>query len=595
MMAALPETNLFEPALLVGTVAAVDPSRVRINLSKGGLPTSTVFAGARYGLGVVGEFVMIEGESAAQFGRIVEVRLPERERLSVEGQIGRQVNVHAIGIVQLLATVSLRSFSVQPGIENYPRIGARVFAAPFDFVSTIPIRAEKDGARPKVTLQIGYLKDASNSVVEIAPEKIFGRHCAVLGATGGGKSYTVARLVEECARLDGKAILLDPSGEYHSLDEKIEHAHLGGAKDRCTRSEERVVPYHSFSEQDFVALFQPAGKTQGPKLRAAIRSLRLVSIRTDLATNGCLVKKERKKKDVADAEGDPSIAEKLEAPRTPFDISCLARQLREECVYESGGKYNAPDPSIWGGYDDGTYSYCLTLVSRINSVLQAPELRCIFRPEKKASLFKAIEDFLSSDHPVLRISLEQLSFEFSAREIVANAIGRHLLELARMGRFKNAPLVVLLDEAHQFLDRSVGLDEYAARLDAFELIAKEGRKYSLNICLATQRPRDIPEAVLSQMGTLIVHRLTNDRDRDVVERACGEIDKSASAFLPNLEPGEAALIGVDLAIPLTVQIAKPSRRPDSRGPDYQQTWVARTANTTTAPAAKAKPANAPKD
>lgn len=74
-----------------------------------------------------------------------------------------------------------------------------------------------------------------------------------------------------------------------------------------------------------------------------------------------------------------------------------------------------------------------------------------------------------------------------------------------------------------------------ARLDAFELIAKEGRKYGLNICLSTQRPRDITEGVLSQMGTLVVHRLTNDRDREVVERACGEIDRSASSFLPNLK------------------------------------------------------------
>jgi DNA helicase HerA-like ATPase len=54
------------------------------------------------------------------------------------------------------------------------------------------------------------------------------------------------------------------------------------------------------------------------------------------------------------------------------------------------------------------------------------------------------------------------------------------------------------------------------------------------------------------MGTLIVHRLTNDRDREVVERACGEIDRSASAFLPNLKSGEAAIIGVDFPIPLTV-------------------------------------------
>jgi hypothetical protein len=74
------------------------------------------------------------------------------------------------------------------------------------------------------------------------------------------------------------------------------------------------------------------------------------------------------------------------------------------------------------------------------------------------------------------------------------------------------------------------------------------------------------------MGTLIVHRLTNDKDREVVERASGDIDRSAAAFLPTLGPGQAVIIGVDFPIPLTVQISKPHREPDSRGPDYQSHW-----------------------
>lgn len=71
---------------------------------------------------------------------------------------------------------------------------------------------------------------------------------------------------------------------------------------------------------------------------------------------------------------------------------------------------------------------------------------------------------------------------------------------------------------------------------------------------------------------MIVHRLTNDRDREVVERACGEIDRSASAFLPNLEPGEAAIVGIDFPIPLTIQIGKPSTLPHSHGAKYQEHW-----------------------
>ena len=141
--------------------------------------------------------------------------------------------------------------------------------------------------------------------------------------------------------------------------------------------------------------------------------------------------------------------------------------------------------------------------------------------------------------------------------------------------------MVIVDEAHNFLGRKIGTEDYASRLDAFELIAKEGRKYGLNICLVSQRPRDITEGVLSQMGTLIVHRLTNDQDRAVVERACGEIDRAASAFLPNLRPGEAAIIGTDFPIPLTIQIHEPDTKPRSDGPKYQQYWAIRAAEAKT--------------
>jgi len=75
------------------------------------------------------------------------------------------------------------------------------------------------------------------------------------------------------------------------------------------------------------------------------------------------------------------------------------------------------------------------------------------------------------------------------------------------------------------------------------------------------------------MGTLIVHRLTNDLDRNVVEKACGEIDKSAALFIPNLQPGEAVIIGNDFPIPLTVQISQPSIPPFSSSANYDKSWA----------------------
>ena len=92
------------------------------------------------------------------------------------------------------------------------------------------------------------------------------------------------------------------------------------------------------------------------------------------------------------------------------------------------------------------------------------------------------------------------------------------------------------------------------------------------MCLSTQRPRDIPEDILSQMGMYLVHRLTNHLDLGVIERASGVIDQSTMAMIPNLLPGEAILVGVNVQDPLTIKIDPPSRGPDSDGPDYQLYW-----------------------
>lgn len=247
-------------------------------------------------------------------------------------------------------------------------------------------------------------------------------------------------------------------------------------------------------------------------------------------------------------------------------------QIEQECVWPNGGYSKNPDYTKWGDCDDGSYSNCLSLFARINGVLTSPAFKCVFASTDQ-QLTQKIDSFIDSDRKLLCICLSGIAYEFNAREIIANVIGRYLLTKARNRDFLKRPAVVIVDEAHNFLGRHIGSDDYVAKLDAFELIAKEGRKYGLNICLARQRPRDITEGVLSQMGTLIVHRLTNDRDREVVERACGEIDRSASAFLPNLRSGEAAIIGADFPIPLTIQIREPEMKPKSDGPNFQGHWV----------------------
>lgn len=566
--------GLLRPELFIGVLSSVSAQAVRFNLNDAGSPSGAHFLGGRYGKGEVGEFVLVEGQVNLLLGRVVEIHLPESERRSVDASHSKVANLDAVGTLQLLGSVAMDTLRVTAGVESYPRLGDRVYAAPHNFVADLPSLMEPEGSpASKVVLKLGSIDVALESAVSIRPEKLFGRHCAILGTTGGGKSWTTARIIEECLKYKSKIILLDATGEYRGFSgEHVTHFHLGSPVNQAAASLPRALPPTCFVESDFIALFEPAGKVQGPKMRAAMRSLRLAKLAPAVATNGIIKKIDQSKVAVNAEEQKPGVSERLDDPRQEFDVKKLVAQIEQECVWPDGKNWSTKqtDPSKWGG-ESGDFSYCLSLVSRINAVLTSQSFACVFKSTDPA-LTVAIDDFITNDKRLQRICLSGVAYEFKAREIVANVIGRHLLNMARGGAFQTSPVVVIVDEAHNFLGRQIGGEDAVARLDAFELIAKEGRKFGLNICLTTQRPRDITEGVLSQMGTLVVHRLTNDRDREVVERACGEIDRSASSFLPNLKPGEAAIIGADFPIPLTIQIFPPEAKPKSDGPNYQKYW-----------------------
>jgi hypothetical protein len=569
--------GVLRPELLLGIAASVTARTVGVNLSEAGKASGSHFSGGRYGRGEVGEFVLIEGQQGLLLGRISEVRLREPERRSLAKDFTGSTELDALGQIQLLGSVAMDSLRVTAGVEAYPRLGDRIYAAPHKFISMLPQLMEPvSSEKPLVSFSLGTIDVAHESPVSVKPERLFGRHCAILGATGGGKSWTTARIIEECLKYQSKLILIDATGEYRDFaGDHVAHCHLGTPVAQAANSVPSSLPPTSFIESDFVALFEPAGKVQGPKMRAAIRSLRLAKLKPALAPNGFIEKINQSKTNVEAAERTAGIASKLDDPAQEFDCSHLVAQIEQECVYPDGfgAARGQKDITKWGG-EDGNFSHCLSLVSRINGVLTSPAFSCVFKPSNgMAPLTKSIKDFFSNDRRLLRICLSGVSYEYHAREIIANTIGRYLLKEARNGKFNNHPLVVVVDEAHNFLGRHIGEEDYQARLDAFEIIAKEGRKYGLTICLASQRPRDITEGVLSQLGTLIVHRLTNDKDREVVERACGEIDRAASAFLPNLLPGEAAIIGTDFPIPLTIQITPPNTRPQSDGPAFQEKWA----------------------
>ncbi len=555
---ALP-TAPFETKRYLGSVTQIEPASVRLNLPHGYAAASSSYSGHRIGRGEVGEFVLIEGETHAILGRLTQVRLPEGERLTVEpSREIAKTPVNPVGVVQLLLSIELASGKIVRGVPEHPRIGQYAYAAHPDLVKYAIEDRRGDQDRH---VDLAHVPSSRTTHVTFAPSALFGRHCAVLGTTGGGKSWTVARMLGEVARHHGKAILFDPSGEFHTLNERVRHVYLGGEQAGADDHREFVTfPYRHLSESDLFAMFQPSGGSQSPKLREALMSLKLLAHAPALANNDGLLLKANAPK----AAYNASLAQHAAAMREPgagYDITKLPDQIYEECVWPTGQGGNA---NSWGGYDQNSRGYCTTLVSRIAVQIGSREMTCIFAPAGARDLTEVLNEFLANDQQsILRISMEDLPFEHNTRELVANGFGRYLLTRARAGAFREQPLLAVLDEAHQFLNKSVGDDYNRFRLESFGLIAKEGRKYGLLTVLSTQRPRDIPEDVLSQMGMFIVHRLINEKDRQIVERACGSLDASAAAFLPILGQGEALVIGLDTPMTMPVQVLRPDSEPDS--------------------------------
>ena len=123
------QSSPFDPNRYIGSVTFVDPDSIRINLPHAAYPSSRQHAGYGVSGGQVGEFVFLEGDDYAVLGRLVEVRLPDAERLSVEPTIGVASSPHPIGVVQLLTSLELSTGKVISGIPQHPRVGERAFSA----------------------------------------------------------------------------------------------------------------------------------------------------------------------------------------------------------------------------------------------------------------------------------------------------------------------------------------------------------------------------------------------------------------------------------------------------------------------------------
>lgn len=566
----------FNQHKFLGYVSEVTPGFVKMQLPSALHLGGFYHDGEIYNGGNVGGFVVIEGNQFGFLGRLYELALSQNERVAITEQNlqQREESFHPVAKIEILALFSVYDpAKIIKTVSRYPEIGAKVFSCSNEqigqYISLFGISNDKVEETPFVPL--GRLT-ANDEVCSVSLNSLFGRHCAVLGTTGGGKSWTVAKLIElYCHNTKSKCILVDATGEYGSIvKEHVENVVMGTGD--C------IFDYKNLTVDEMFFLLHPSAKVQVPKLMEAIRSLKMIALdandelslyypknnQTQQYIKKNLIKFTKSKEPyrkfyylhVAD----------IENKSCNFNFGDLAAQITNECCWDNGDAY--------GNRNENDVSNCISLISRVNNVGLTDEYNRIFGfrkenlPAGHKDLTSIIDAFLGNeDKSCLRLDFSDVGFDYQVREILVNAIGKYMLNLSRQGKFKDSPVVVFIDEAHQFLNKSIADEYFAAKpLDAFEQISKETRKYGLFLCIATQMPRDIPLGTLSQMGTFIVHRLINEQDKKAVESAASSVNRNSLAYLPILGEGEALLMGVDFPMPLTLKIIEPLDKPNSNTP-----------------------------
>jgi hypothetical protein len=185
---------------------------------------------------------------------------------------------------------------------------------------------------------------------------------------------------------------------------------------------------------------------------------------------------------------------------------------------------------------------------------------------------------MSEGHHLVILDLSLLAAE--VLENVTALIGRLILEfLQRLGEFGgeeargSLPVVLVLEEAQNYISQARHGEEESVSRAVYERIAREGRKFGLGLVVASQRPSELSKTVLSQCSSFIVHKLQNPEDlryfKDIVPSVFGPLLDQ----LPALAPQTALVLGECVRVPALVRIREAQPIPRSRDPRFYRYWV----------------------
>ena len=486
---------------------------------------------------------------AGQPGSFVTIKQGDIKLLAVVTSISEQDTVLASGkgkrtVVSLIPLGEIGLDGVfNSGIKNYPVTSAEVHTVDREDVESIFVQFRNQG------FTVGTLSADSGLDVCMDPGALFGRHTAILGQSGAGKSWAVTSLLQRAVKTmpNAHVVLLDLHGEYSWMDRDGSRRYAFDENVvRYIDARELEIPYWLMTFAELVDLLidraDPSASSQIAFLRDSIFDLR---------------NKANKHLEIGHISIDSPVY---------FSLTEMYDYFEDANKMTSNfGKDKGP---LAGLFDQ----FLLRLQSRMNDT----RYNFLLKPEKRTSsesLPGLLRDFVGLGDPKAQITIIDLSsVPFDVRPVVTAQIGRLAFEFNYWNPdYKEFPLLLVCEEAHAYIPREHG-SQFEGTRHSMERIAREGRKYGVGLTVVSQRPHELSETVLAQCATFLCLRLSNPDDQEYVRDLVPEAERDFVDILTSLGQGEVMAMGLALPLPTRLQFYKPDPVPNSSSVDFYSQW-----------------------
>ena len=423
-----------------------------------------------------------------------------------------------------------RIFRFRRGVTRFPMPGTEVQP-----VSSADM-AEIYAAHEETCVEIGTVYPTAATRAALLVDSLLGKHFALLGSTGTGKSTAAALILHRICDLspEGHIVMIDPHGEYGAAFAGNGQVYNAGNLE---------LPYWLLNFEEHCEMLVTA---RGPERAQDC----------DILAKCLLAARGRNRL----AEGIGRLT--VDSP-VPYLLSDLATILQNEM----------------GKLDKGTNTLpYLRLRTRLDEIRSDPRFSFMFSGMLVADSMQAFlaKIFRLPAHgkPISIVDTSAMPSEIT--HVVVSVLARLIFDFAIWARDEEQkPVLFVCEEAHRYIPSST-IGEGQSVRKILERIAKEGRKYGVSLGLITQRPSDLAEGVLSQCGTIISMRLNNDRDQNFVKAAMPEGSRGFLDAIPALRNRECIVCGEGVTVPVRVAFdnLEPERRPASADPVFSDLWRA---------------------